>query len=501
MRPHLMLTSGMALLAASLSLAACNKRSDSQAAAPPATGAPIASLPLAQGEPPPEPSLATTAQLPPAGPIRIAPSSSERSRYRYIDDAYAMSGAFADSPPDYTVDYQGSRPWIWRSQSGAYRVVEQGPDGERDYYYAAGADQPFLVRDPQYAYAYDGGALVQIYDAQGRALPSADSARQADFAARYLARARQLYSAAVHQQRQAAYAADWQARREAVLAPQRDWRVQQQQDPDWRRWHEQRMAQQQADWGGEHDQRQAYVAQAPASAAPQAGDQGAPAPPPAAAPPLRQDEGAGRRPPQAVQTGPRHPVQPGGARPAPVGPPAKAEGPPPAPATATAPPARPVQPDAGPDRHGRHDQAQGAPGRSPQAQPAPHAQAVNPAVPAPPRPQPAPAPAGAGESTHTHTHAEAPRPAPVPAVPAPTAARPLQQPERMKAPPPPRPAPAVVNAPKPPQPAAQPHQPPPPPPPKAHVEPPKPAPTPAAKPEHPDKHPPGETKPGEKPSN
>src|ERR1700761_7495336 len=151
MRKHnLMLTSGLVLAAACLSLAGCNKQSGSQDSS-------ASSLPLAEGAPPP----ATYAdQLPSAGPVTVNSASYGVERYRYIDDAYDMGDAFGDSPPDYAIDYQGERPWVWRSGSGAYRVVEQGPDGERDYYYAAGADQPFLIRDPRYAYAFDGGQLV-----------------------------------------------------------------------------------------------------------------------------------------------------------------------------------------------------------------------------------------------------------------------------------------------------------------------------------------------------
>ncbi|MFI4966681.1 MAG: hypothetical protein ACHP9T_15090, partial [Caulobacterales bacterium] len=55
--------------ATSLALAACNQKP-----AAPVTGAPIASLPLAQGAPPPAVLAPTTAQLPGAAPIRVAPS-------------------------------------------------------------------------------------------------------------------------------------------------------------------------------------------------------------------------------------------------------------------------------------------------------------------------------------------------------------------------------------------------------------------------------------------
>jgi hypothetical protein len=256
-RKHLMLTSALALAMAALALQGCNQQTPaSQQAAQPITGAPLASLGLADAPPP-----AALSPLPAAAPIRVAARRAPRERYRYVDDAYEMTDAFGDSPPDYTVDYQGARPWIWRAQNGAYRVVEWTPDGERDYYYRAGGDQPFLIRDSRYAYAYDGGELVDVYDSYGRPAPMDVADRQADMAARYLSRARAIYFAAQHQQRQAAYAADWRARRDAIEQPRRDWAAEQQRNEDWRRWHDERAPQDQGGWAQERSQRQNYAAQ------------------------------------------------------------------------------------------------------------------------------------------------------------------------------------------------------------------------------------------------
>jgi hypothetical protein len=268
-RRRLRTASALILGVAGLALAACGPRrtaSNPATAPPPATAAPIDSLPLAQGAAAPSAPAPGPAQLAASAPIRTASAGAVREPYSYIDDAYDLGETFADSPPDYTVDYDGVRPWIWRSQGGDYRVVEQTPDGPRDYYYHAGADQPFLVRDAQYAYAYDGGALVEVYDADGRLVSPDVEAREAALAAGYFARARSLYSAAVHEQRQAAYAGDWQARRDAVLAAQRDWRADQQRNDDWRRWRDQRAQdqqarQQQAALDQERSRRQAYAAQ------------------------------------------------------------------------------------------------------------------------------------------------------------------------------------------------------------------------------------------------
>ncbi|HEX2815706.1 MAG TPA: hypothetical protein VHN39_04910, partial [Phenylobacterium sp.] len=202
---HLLLTAA----ATSLMLAACN-----QQPAAPATGAPIASLPLAEAAPPPEAAAPYADALPPAPPIPRAVKP-RRPVYAYVDDAYRMGDAFADSPPDYTVAYEGEHPYVWRANDGEYRVVEDTPDGEREYFYRGDSDYPFLVRDNQYSYAYDDDRLVEVYDSYGRPYPNY-APSVLDIAARYLFRARVLHNAALHEQRQAAYAGDWRARRTAV---------------------------------------------------------------------------------------------------------------------------------------------------------------------------------------------------------------------------------------------------------------------------------------------
>jgi hypothetical protein len=243
-------------LAATGALAGCNRQA-AQAPAPPATGAPIASLPLAQGAPPP-------AAVPSAPPLRVV-RTAPRERYRYIDRAYALGEAFADSPPDYTVSYDGGRPWIWRSAYGDYRVIEPTPAGERIYYYDAGSDEPFLVRDPQYAYGYDQGQLAVIYDRDGR--PIDYDPQAAEWAARYNARARTLYRAAVHEQREAAYAAAWRDGRDEVLAEQQAWAARQQRDAEWRAWRDNHRRREQPHWDAERAQRVAFAAQVAAQIA------------------------------------------------------------------------------------------------------------------------------------------------------------------------------------------------------------------------------------------
>ncbi|MDQ2861830.1 MAG: hypothetical protein M3T55_14155, partial [Pseudomonadota bacterium] len=199
-------------------------------------------------------------------------------QYQYVDQAASMSAAFANTPPDYTVDYQGTRPWIWRSGDGAYRIVEAAPAGERYFYFMPGAQTPFLVRDASYTYAYDQGRLVVVYDATGRPLAPTLAARQAALAGRYLARARALYVAASRDKHQAAYAANWQARRPSILAQQQQWRQQQQKNQAWRTWHDQHAPAEQASLDRERAKRQAYAAQLASAATPGARADRTPAP-------------------------------------------------------------------------------------------------------------------------------------------------------------------------------------------------------------------------------
>lgn len=251
--PRLLIGAAALALAAS----ACNKQPSMTEA--PAVAPPVAALPMATGSAPPVAPAPMGSALPPAPtPVGYAPPAPDQ-RYGDMDRAYAMTQAFADTPPDYAVDYEGTRPWIWRARNGAYRIVERLPRGERYYYYEPGQDYPFLVQDPEYSYAYDNGRLMAVYGSDGSALADALAARRADEASRYLYRARQLYRAAQYDQRQSAYADEWASRRYDFRNQDQRWRQQQASNPDWRSWHDSHAAQEQQRWGQERDQRVAYA--------------------------------------------------------------------------------------------------------------------------------------------------------------------------------------------------------------------------------------------------
>ena len=258
-RTGLLFTTALGVLA----LAACNKAAaPGQATAVNAVVAPPAPLPLDPNAPMSAPADAPlAAALPPAPRARVAVSRSREARYDYVNRAAGMNSGFADSPPDYAVDYQGSRPWVWRAQNGSSRVVESTPEGERYYYYDPGADRPYLVRDSHYTYGYDQGQLAVVYDVHGRPLPDGALDGQSVVAGQYLSRAIALYGALQQQRHQAAYASNWQARQAAMMRERQAWERQQQQNADWRSWNDQHAADDA--WRREADARRAYLAQTP----------------------------------------------------------------------------------------------------------------------------------------------------------------------------------------------------------------------------------------------
>lgn len=154
------------------------------------------------------------ADLPPAPqtvPVYYAP---EPIAYDYWNDAYDMNQAYYDQPPAY-YNYNGATPMVWTQPYGQpygqstsltdtltnfaiTRIVEAlVGGGQREYFYQPGYQYPYFVRDPQYAYAFDDGRLVSVYDPYGRVLPQTMLVQQAPVVSRYLYRADNLYEAAL----------------------------------------------------------------------------------------------------------------------------------------------------------------------------------------------------------------------------------------------------------------------------------------------------------------
>lgn len=246
----------LASAAASLALSGCNKTGGTTANPPGLDPNAALALPLTAGPATPS-ALAPAAYALPAAPRpRVVHVLNRADNYAYVDHAYAMSNAIGQAPPDYGFDYQGVRPWVWRSATRAVRVVEPTEGGYRYYYYEPGASEPYLVRDPQYSYGFSGGELATVYDSEGRLLPSDYIDQRAEAAGRYLARARALYYASLQNDRRSVNAANWAERRAEIDAERSQWDAEQNQQDDWRAYHTEHDAEQRAYWEAEHARRE-----------------------------------------------------------------------------------------------------------------------------------------------------------------------------------------------------------------------------------------------------
>ena len=258
MTRNLRLTASLiALAAAAFGVAACKPAL--QEAVDQNAPAPAAALPLSDAAAAPGAPAPLASQLPPAPPLRVGSSGPPLERYAYADRADYLNDAFGDAPPDYAFDDNQVSPWVWRSDDGYTRVVEPLANGDRYYYYEPGADRPFLVRDPDYAYGYDGGGLAVVYDSRGRALADEAARARADYAARYLARAVVLFSLSQRDHRPVARN-NWNARREVITTEYTRWSGFRAADPDWRAYHDAHAPHEQTRWAPEMYRRRAEAA-------------------------------------------------------------------------------------------------------------------------------------------------------------------------------------------------------------------------------------------------
>jgi hypothetical protein len=231
-------------------------------------------LPLSEGATPPLAEGPPVSALPPpSAPLPLAPSGQPGTAYAPADEAMAMSGAFADSPPDYAVDADGATPWVWTAGDNSVRVAEAAPGGERYYYYHPGESQPYYVQDPSYGYGYRNGALAVVYGRDGRPLPPASYARYQDFAGRYYARGLSLRVAVTRAPRRPVAADNWLERRRDIDAQRAASQRREASDPGWRAYHEQHASANQAQWAAEAERRRRLAQQANAQIR-QRGDQG-----------------------------------------------------------------------------------------------------------------------------------------------------------------------------------------------------------------------------------
>ncbi|HEX7854766.1 MAG TPA: hypothetical protein VF503_13835 [Sphingobium sp.] len=238
-----------------LALGACNKTNDTGANSNAALPALPAGVPLQSGPAVPVRAAPTVAALPAARPIRVGRPVNEGDAYAYLDRADGVFDAVGEAPPDYSYEYDGVAPWAWQTNAGDLQYAEAVDGGYRYYYYEPGADEPYLVRDPGYSYAYAGGVLVAMFTAAGALLPPQDYYARRDYASRYFWRARELREASSGQH-YGVVAANWAAQRGAIDTARAQWAEARARQPAWSSYHAQHARNEQAHWQTEVQQRQ-----------------------------------------------------------------------------------------------------------------------------------------------------------------------------------------------------------------------------------------------------
>ena len=238
-----------------LTLAGCNKAADDAGNTSAETLPALpATLPMSAA-PAQAPALAPLPAAIPARTIRTVRVSDPRAAYAYADQAGYFSQSLGDGPPDYGFDYEGVRPWAWQGYDGSRVFLEPVNGGYRTYYYRTGADRPYFIRDPQFAYGYDGDQLAAIYGPDGALIPYGDYGSRASYAAAYFWRAQRLFEAS--RDRQAISAAEWAAHQDAIAASRERWAANRDRQADWAAYHAEEAAQESRYWAEEAARRDA----------------------------------------------------------------------------------------------------------------------------------------------------------------------------------------------------------------------------------------------------
>jgi hypothetical protein len=243
-------------------LAACNGQaapgaapSDSGSAVAAVDAAPAA-LPLATAVPAPIATAPPVTELPDGRRTRVAHLTNRRDGYGYLDRAYYQQNAVENAPPDYSFDSGGVRPWTWATGDGARVISEPVAGGYRYYYYNAGSDRPYLVRDPRNSYAYDNGALVGVYSPSGEWIDAGENSPSVRYAGRYYDRGNTLWRGANHAPQLSVNAYDWGDRRADIAAQRNAWRQRMQSNPEWTSWNNEHRDQEQGYWNDARDRHQ-----------------------------------------------------------------------------------------------------------------------------------------------------------------------------------------------------------------------------------------------------
>jgi|GEM_PF-3813861 len=213
-----------------------------------ALAAPPAALPLSTTTPAQQASAPPVTALPAGPAVPLAPQTARGDAYGYLDRAYYQEDAVEDAPPDYSFDDGGVRPWTWTSGDGARVISEPVAGGYRTYYYDDGSDTPYLVRDPQYAYAYDNGALVSVFTLAGVQVDLTPGSGPMQYAGRYLDRGHALWQSSNSGAHLAVNAYAWSDRRADLSAQRVAWQRNISQNSGWSAWNSAHQDEEQAKW-------------------------------------------------------------------------------------------------------------------------------------------------------------------------------------------------------------------------------------------------------------
>lgn len=139
-----------------------------------------------------------------------AASPADRSMdYALIDTADGFAGAIGSAPPDFGFRFAGHDGWLWRGLDGEVLILEQVTGGDVQYFFAAGEDAPYLIREANRSFAYRGDRLATVHDDSGQIIGYGDNPADRRDAATLFERGREIFAAATPRSDNGRYAANY----------------------------------------------------------------------------------------------------------------------------------------------------------------------------------------------------------------------------------------------------------------------------------------------------
>jgi hypothetical protein len=185
---------------------------------------------------PPAPAASDYASAAPAQVNLNAPLGYDG--YAPAERAHAFDRVAYEVPPSYGFRYDDEDRWAWRTADDYSMYAEPYGDGYRSYYYAAGDDYPYFIRDDDYGYGYGpDGALVAVYDSYGLLLPEDRLYALAALAGSYLLRASAIRGYALEERyRMPVTETYWSTWAPRYYGAQQIWYAAPERQPRWREW-------------------------------------------------------------------------------------------------------------------------------------------------------------------------------------------------------------------------------------------------------------------------